>query len=341
VTNKDKISKFVKSRTARLAATYLAIIMAMSIIFSVVIFSLSSRQLDRPFEPRPMQVGISRIAFNDPSIQNLISDRANAGRAELVWSLVQLNLAILVGGAVFSYLLARKTLKPIEEAMDAQTQFVSDASHELRTPLTALQTINEVALRKKQLSQGEARQIIVQNVEEANKLHELTSGLLSLVRSDKVNHVSEPVSLQQVTSEAMESIIEKAQAKNIEVDDRTPNLKVVAHKLSLVQVTRILLDNAVKYSKNDSRVIIETKRSNGHVILKVIDRGIGISRDDQDKIFNRFYRVDSSRSKSESDGYGLGLAIAKNICDHQGIKLSVESKIDKGSTFSLYIRLAN
>ena len=144
--------------TGRLAATYLAIIMALTILFSGIIYSISSSQFDRPFSDRPQGSGAMQFdEFTRGSLQELLDERARQARAELLLSLIFLNIAVLLGGAVTSYVLARKTLEPIEAAMDSQAQFVSDASHELRTPLTALQLTNEVALRKSFIQAGAAK----------------------------------------------------------------------------------------------------------------------------------------------------------------------------------------
>jgi len=136
----DDIMKHLKGDTGRLAATYLAIIFGLTIVFSAVIYSISSARFDRPLPPRT-QIG-GMYYMNDSirsGVQELFNDRADQARADLLVSLVVMNLAVLIGGAFFSYYLARKTLEPIETAMESQSRFVSDASHELRTPLTALQ----------------------------------------------------------------------------------------------------------------------------------------------------------------------------------------------------------
>lgn len=332
---------YVKSRTAHLAISYLAIVMAMSIIFSVIIFTVSSNQLGRPLGPGPEKIGISRPIITDPVIKDLIEERAANGRNELLWSLISLNIVILIGGALFSHTLAKKTLRPIELAMDAQSQFVSDASHELRTPLTALQTTNEVALRKEKLSANDVRTLLEHNVEEIVKLHGLSSALLRLVRSDYTHVKYSSVSVQDVVSEAADSVIAFAQSKKITVEDRVPPIKVIANKDSVVQVLRILIENAIKYSPANSKVQLTTEVDGSYVMLHVIDNGIGIAEEEQEKIFTRFYRVDQSRSKVNSSGYGLGLSIARSICTHQNMKLTVNSNKGGGSVFSVQIKIDN
>ncbi len=312
--------------------------MGMSILFSVIIFTVSSNQLGRPLGLGPEKIGISRPMIADPIIKDLMEKRATDGRKELFWSLVSLNTIILIGGAAFSHVLAKKTLRPIELAMDSQSQFVSDASHELRTPLTALQITNEVALRKKALTKNEIKELLTNNIVEVEKLKDLTGALLGLVRYDKNGYNLIYTPLQQAIAEAMESVIVIAQQKGITVEDKIPILDVMAHKASLLQLLRILLENAVKYSPNNSQVTLTADKKGNDVYIKIADKGIGISESDQEKIFDRFYRADQSRSKIKADGYGLGLAIAKTICERQGMKLSVKSELGKGSVFTIHVK---
>ena len=132
-----------------------------------------------------------------------------------------------------------------------------------------------------------------------------------------------------------------AQSKKITVEDKVQPIKVIANKDSLVQVLRILIENAIKYSPVNSKIQLTTEADGDHAILHVIDNGIGIAKEEQEKIFTRFYRVDQSRSKIDSSGYGLGLSIAKSICTHQNMTLTVNSNEGSGSIFSLRIKIDN
>ena len=238
--------KFLHTRTGRLALTYLAIIMAMTIVFSVVIFAISSNQFDRPL-PAHETFRAARFIDGDTDIDTLFLQRANEAKMGLLISLLALNVGMLAFGVWFSIYLARLTMEPIEHAMEEQSRFVSDASHELRTPLTALQSMNEVALRRKKITDQEARELAAANVEQAAKLHSLTSSLLGLVATNRDTKL-EPVDLQGAVGDAMATVVTVAQQKSITVDDQVPAMTVKANHSQLVQVIRILLDNAVKYS---------------------------------------------------------------------------------------------
>lgn len=324
----------IKSPTGRLAATYLAIIMAMTLLFSVVIYAISSNQFDRPLPTRPA-IQQFRDTQNE-YLEELFEERAQQARAELLLSLGLLNIAVLIGGGIFSYYLARRTLKPIEAAMQAQSQFVSDASHELRTPLTALQTTNEVAYRKKKLSLKEAKEVISVTIDESIKLRDLTSALLSVVKNEQGDKTTESINLQNVVGDVLQTLVPNAQAKNISVEDNVAPLTVTANESAIRQIIKVFLDNAIAYSPNKSTINVTTDQQPTQTVVSVQDDGPGIDAAHHTKIFDRFYRVDDARSTS-SGGNGLGLAIAKTIADRHGYKLSVDSQPGSGSTFSLRI----
>lgn len=339
----SEVKAFLKTRTGQLALTYLAIIMAMTVIFSIVIFAIASNQFDRPLPQhgtfRGGMYGGSNLSGED-SLEMLLAQRAAEARLGLFVSLLFLNVGVLLFGVWFSVRLARQTMEPIEEAMDEQSRFVSDASHELRTPLTALQSMNEVALRRKKITEEDARELAAANVEQAAKLHALTSSLLGLVTAGKQVPKLEAVDLQSTVGDAMASVVTAAQQKDVQVEDNVPSISVTANPDQLVQVIRILLDNAVKYSKKGGRVMIDADATGERVRLRVTDKGVGISRSDLPHIFSRFYRADSSRSKEEHDGYGLGLAIAKSISDQMQWSITATSTKGKGSSFSIDLPLA-
>lgn len=337
--SKKQLAQFISTPTAKLAATYLAIIMLMSVSFSVVFYSTSARQLNRPLPPSGeiiSSMGINSRPFDD-QIRNIIEERfAQAREAQLV-RLIWINLIVLVGGCVVSYALARKSLQPIEEAMDAQTQFVSDASHELRTPLTVLQTTNEVALRKKKLALNEARELIAHNVDEVKKLRSLSDSLLNLLKASDKEVTFSRVNLQDAVRDSLPHIVAVAQQKNITIEDEVPKLLVHSNKALLIRVITVLLDNAVKYSLEDTAIKLVAKKLDSHVQLDVIDHGIGIKASDIPHVFRRFYRADKSRSVSDTPGYGLGLSIAEKTAKELNVKLKVKSTIGEGSTFSMII----
>ncbi|TXG77669.1 HAMP domain-containing histidine kinase [Patescibacteria group bacterium] len=344
MTEPRHLTRIVQSATLRLAGTYLAIIMLLSLAFSVVFYNTSARQLDRQASSQLnevyRQIDPNNVGRVSQELERYLNARAAEGRAELLAKLILLNLVALVGGSALSYVLARRSLQPIEEAMDAQTRFVSDASHELRTPLTALQLTNEVALRKPRLTSKESRELIEHNLAEATKLKTLSDGLLGLLKQDGhlLEHTS--VSLQAVVGEAMNRIAPTAIEKRISVHDSVPNIMVKSEEAALVQIVTILLDNAVKYSALKSDIYLESKARAKTAYLSVRDNGVGIKASELPHIFDRFYRADTSRSRQHTEGYGLGLSIARKLADQLGAEITAKSEPDKGSTFTIRLPLA-
>jgi len=322
--------KHLKQDVLRLTGTYLAIIMAMSVGFSVIFYSVSMRELDR----RPHAISLTDIAA-DPdtrlTFDDYLSNRADEARTSLLVDLVLVNLMALISGGILSYLLAQYTLRPIEENMEAQAQFVSDASHELRTPLTALRTANEVALRDKKLKIADARAVIADNIEDITRLQSLADSMLGLLRDDSAGFQAD-VSLPDVVSEAMNMVVSQAQAKNISVEDATGDTVLYGNARSLTQLLTILLDNAIKYSPEGSAVHVTSEVQGHSLILTVQDEGVGMDEDAVKNAFTRFYRAEESRSTA---GYGLGLSIAKKITEAHHGKIAIESVLGKGSTFTV------
>lgn len=327
----------VQGDTGRLAATYLAIIMGLTLVFSGVIYAISSSQFDRPLPPRGQNGSSFQLNdFTRSDLEQLFDQRADQARAELLLSLVILNLMVLLGGAFFSYFLARRTLQPIEAAMETQSRFVSDASHELRTPLTALQVTNEVALRKKKLSLAEAKELIGYNLAETVKLRSLSDALLSLAKQESGDRDRTEISLPETVLDAVQTLEPLAKDKKITLSHDIPAVTVTANQPAVTQIVRILLDNAIKYSPEKSVVELTVNAGQGTVIT-VHDHGPGIAPEHLPHIFDRFYRVDESRSSAYGQGSGLGLAIAKAIADRHGYEIRVESTLGKGSRFSLHL----
>lgn len=338
--NVEVILRFLRTTTSRLALTYLAIIMLMSIGFSIVFYNTSANQLNRQLPPGSFYGTAFEGVDLRHNVDQFLRDRINEGRRALLTRLILLNLLVLSLGGVLSYYLARRTLMPIEDSMEAQSRFVSDAAHELRTPLTAIQTSNEVALRKAKLSLPEAKELIEQNTNDVIKLKQLSDGLLQLAVKDNRSPDLAPVSLQDVALEAMNQVVGLAQAKGITVQDEVPDIKVVADKQGLVQALVALLDNAIKYSEPNTTITLGGYAKGKFAYLNVRDQGMGIRAADLPHIFRRFYRADRSRSKLTQEGYGLGLSIAEAVIKAQRGEISASSQLGKGSVFIIKLTLA-
>jgi signal transduction histidine kinase len=331
--------KGISKPTIRLTATYLAIIVCVSIIYTVVMYQVTTRG----FVLQLNESGSSKIVTGTGT-QNIPvpSDIATGlqSKTNIQQNLVLLNAGAVLLGIPFCYLLARRTLKPIEAAMDNQARFSSDAAHELRTPVTALRVRNEVALRNPKLSLSQARKIIQDSADQALRLEKLSEALLQLSRDTK-NVQVEKVHLEDVANDVMNLHIDSAQSKRISICDEVPDVTVLGNRQDIVQIVSVLLDNAIKYSPNGSTVVITGGKDQKMGTILVRDNGQGIRAVDIPHIFDRFYRANHARTATDTHSYGLGLSIAQTLTRHNHGSLQVQSVRGKGSTFTVSLPLSN
>lgn len=325
----------------KLTGWYLLIIMVISTVFSIGIYRLLTVEIERGLRMQRFRLefpgrlpGSGSFMFRavDPELLFEIKER-------IILRLVGINAVIFFVTALSGYILAGRTLKPIEEMVNDQKRFIADASHEIRTPLTSMKTEIEVALRDKKLKLHNARNLLTSNLEEINKLQEFSNYLLTLSRYQNVSVklTFDTLSLSSILEGAVKKISPLAKKKKITVQKELEEAKIEGNFASLTELMTILLDNAIKYSKEQGRVSLRSKVGKNHVHIQVEDFGVGIKEDDVPYIFNRFYRADTSRSKSYRDGYGLGLSIAKSIVDLHNGRITVESTLNKGSIFTVFL----
>ena len=258
------------------------------------------------------------ITIEDSGYERLRTTRLSEAEDRLQTSLILFNLVVLGAGATISYFAARRTIRPIEEALEAQSRFTADASHELRTPLTTIQTETQVALRDTQAKPTELRAQLESNLEEVGKLRALIDGLLRLARKDN-DKTNELIQLDEIVESAVGSAKKNAKQKNIIVTSSLLKTKVHGDADNIAELMKILLDNAIKYAPEKSSIHVSMHKSTRHIVVSVDDQGPGIHTKDLPFIFERFYRGDSSRNKSTHGGYGLGLSIAQQIvASHHG-----------------------
>lgn len=328
------------SPAIKLTMAYVGILMLISLFFSVVLYNLAGTQIESSLRRQYVKLnpGNTIVVPRAPSSVRVEEEVDNA-RANLLLELVYFNAIILGLSGFISYLLAKQTVKPIQDALEAQSRFTADASHELRTPLAAMQTEIEIALRGNKLTVKESRGLLVSNLEEVAKLRSLSDGLLRLARadSDGKNLIMSKTDLVSVVLEATKRVQSSAKNKQINIISQIKSGSVLADSESLIDLVVILLDNAIKYSAPKSKVRISHSVSANHVRLIVADAGEGISKKDLEHIFERFYRADSSRSKNSTKGYGLGLSIAAKIAQLNCGSISVKSAVAKGSRFTVVL----
>ena len=328
--------------TLKLTAWYLSILMAISIIFSIVIYNDSTQVIRSEIRHQiPYFQQLNLDSNSNESFRALIAEQEDSAKQHLQLELFFANLLIFVVAGFSSYMLARRSLRPIKEAMDAQGRFTADASHELRTPLTAMKSEIEVSLRDSGLSVSDYKDILVSNLEEIAKLESLSNGLLRLSRLDyRDSRLFESVSLAKIAYDAIEHHAKAIKKNAAIIYNEVEPVMIVGDSQHLTEVVAILLDNAIKYSPPKSSITLTSKSSGHFGYLEVTDKGPGIKPDDLPLIFDRFYRSDVSRTKDKVEGYGLGLSIAKKIIELHGGVIEVSSVVGEGTTFKLKLPLS-
>jgi two-component system phosphate regulon sensor histidine kinase PhoR len=224
-----------------------------------------------------------------------------------------------------------------------RTEFVSNVSHELKTPLTVISGLVESILQDPEMEEPTRQRFMERVRAQAQRLGELVSDLLSLSRAERVlpqkNH--QVLDLRLSLRESIAAIEPLSDEKGLQLRYSIPesSLAVRADMESLRQIFDNLLSNACRYTATGGRIDIDARRVDDAVLVDIADTGIGIDERQQERVFERFYRVDSARSR-ELGGTGLGLAIVKHVVHALDGDIRLESEPGVGSVFTVEIPAA-
>ena len=271
-------------------------------------------------------IGYVRVSESLTELQNTLR-RLDYGLGSGVASALLLST---IGGIW----LTRKAMQPIESSFERLRQFTADASHELRSPLMAIKTNADVALK---YPQG-IRETDVEKFESissaSNQMTRLTENLLLLARTDKVSQIEQkPINLSSLLADLMQLYQSQAEEKNLLWQaDIAQDLYLLGDEGLLRQVFSNLLQNALHYTNAGDSVTLEASRTSSKLLIKVEDTGIGIAAEHLDRIFERFWRVDKSRSYQTGKS-GLGLAITREIVRQHNGEITVASQLGVSSCF--------
>jgi signal transduction histidine kinase len=224
----------------------------------------------------------------------------------------------------------------LENAFESQKQFIQDASHELRTPIAIAQTNIEVLEMDNKATIKDYERLKDIMKMSLERMSTLSEKLLLLSESEQGRTNWSTVELAPLLTELAAEFKTKAGESgiNVELMPMEKSIPILGDAFRLKQALVNLVDNAIKYSKPGGEVKISARTDDTQVIIEIKDNGIGISQADQQRIFERFYRVDKSRSRAQG-GSGLGLAIVKKIAEEHGGTISLESTLGDGSTFRI------
>lgn len=230
----------------------------------------------------------------------------------------------------------------IQETVDLERQIVADTSHEIRAPLTVMQGEATLVLRRKRTVE-EYEECLRVFSRESTYLSSIVNKLLLIAQLDSSPELLdvEEIDLSDLLNELSPSFKLLCEEHDLAFKfEAEVGVKIHGNRLKLRELFFNLVDNAVKYNRDGGEVSLLLKMDYGYARVDISDKGIGIQQKHLGKLFERFYRIDKSFSRSK-DGAGLGLAICKRIVDMHHGKIEVQSEIGKGSTFSVYLPLLN
>lgn len=315
-----KNNTFLKTKI-KLTLYYSIILFIIVIIFSIFIYIFFINYISADLKADPEISEVQETKMLEMATTRL--------RTILIFS----DTGVLIIITALGYFLAGKTLKPIEKAMKDQKRFVSDSAHELRTPLSIMKIgIDAVTSDKRQVLE-EYRKLADDLSEEVDKLIYLSEDLMFLAQSDsgKIENRLSTIDICSICKKQVRLIKPYANKNGISIKDYTEKPCYIRGEEN--QIKRLivnLLKNAIDYNKNGGKVSVAIKDVRGIINLMVSDTGIGITQDDLKHIYERFYKIDKSRSGHKS-GSGLGLSIVKEIVENHKGTISISSKPEKGT----------
>lgn len=259
-----------------------------------------------------------------------------AAERTLFWLLTMITVLFLAGG-LGSYYLAGRSISPISEMYEKQKQFTADASHEMRTPLAVLKlSCQEIQSDNESRLTEFSQESIKMMEEEIDRMTRLTEDLMSLARGDsgKLQLNFSRFDFSQMFARVVQQMRLVAIEKKINIEECIQdNIDIFGDTNGLNRLIIILLDNAIKYSYSNTTINVNLQKDHHNVLFRIADQGEGISDNEKNKVFDRFYRVDKARSRGMG-GLGLGLSLAKAIVEEHNGEIWIEDNPSgQGSIF--------
>ena len=304
---------FLKARI-KLTALYVLIVAIIVLGFSVFLYQSVGKNLRDANDDD----------FNDiTSRQHFIENTLNSLQSDLILA----DIFILIITAGFSFVLAGKTLKPIQQSVEAQKAFTSNASHELRTPLAVMRNDIEVYLRNNYPTKEMTHGVMNSNLEEIKHMSGIAEDLLLLARSDnKVPINNKEINVNDLVKKITERMKSLADSRNIKlIYTHSDPFVIQGVQESLERVLLNIVQNSIDHTTSGGSITTKVEKDGSQVAIYVTDTGSGIAPDKLPHIFKRFYKGDAT------NGTGLGLSIVKGIVDQHGGNVSVESTLGKGT----------
>lgn len=316
----------------RLTLLYTAIAAVVLLISSGVTYSFFSNRLENRY--RNFRLLLNGYPVNLPQPPG-----ADEVRDDLIQTLFAVNGFLLAAAGAGSYFLAKWNLQPIQESYERQRRFLSDASHELRTPLAIVHAELENELSA--LGEGLNRNQIVSKLEEVQRMNAIVTDLLTVAHLDEQEESAPEtveVNISELIRTAMQRLQPLAAERAVVLKGSLPDPDAcVVSNLDLCQRVIVnIIKNAILYNVPNGTVGVQIMKRKSAITMVVTDTGLGIDEKDIERIFDRFYRVDKSRSRA-SGGSGLGLSIVQTALAKLGGSIAIESELGKGTEVTIII----
>ena len=270
--------------------------------------------------------GSTLVVFSDRSAEQLLLKKL---------LFVSILVFFLMEGVIFflAMILTKRAMRPMQDSFERQQQFISDAGHELKTPLTIISA--NVDILHDEIGENKWLGYIQSQTE---RMRVLITDMMNLTKLDLGDRQKDfrQFSLSSAVSSAAlpfeSQAFEQEKKLTLEIQE---NLQYTGNPEQIKQLVGIFIDNAIKYSEEHGEIRVTLQQVRDKKILKFFNTGKGVEESEREKIFERFYRSDSSRARTSAGGYGLGLSIAKTIADAHRIKIQVESEYGSWICFVL------
>lgn len=229
-----------------------------------------------------------------------------------------------------------KNLENLEREKQIRQEFFTNASHELKTPLTSIRGYSELLRQHAITDPDQIDHCLDCVLKESDHITKLINDILTISKLEAKDYVVQKshIKLKDLLENVLNSLSVQAKAMNLDIDASCENVTVYANLDHIQGILYNLISNAIKYNKPNGKIIIIIKERLDNILIKVMDTGIGISKEDQEKVFQRFYRVDKQRSKIVA-GTGIGLAIVKHIVQFYNGSISLKSKENEGTSIEI------
>ncbi|MEF9991574.1 MAG: HAMP domain-containing sensor histidine kinase [Romboutsia sp.] len=290
---------------------------------------------DKGYTFRELNVALDKYRMQ--IIRNIDSEISSLRQLIFVF-IIGIFISILITYFVAIYL-TKKALIPIETAWSNQEKFIQDASHELRTPISIVSSKLEIMLKSPNNTIGDEVETIADAMKETRRIKKMISDLLSLTKEDSITKVNlEKVNIVNIIDEISSDYgdIAQMQDKVFNVSYNIIDEVMDTDKNKIIQLIRIFIDNAFKYTKEGDNISIILSQKDNYIIILIKDSGIGIKKEEIAFVFDRFFRSENVRNK-DIDGSGIGLSIANMLIVNLKGKIEVNSTINIGTEFEISI----